>query len=75
VSVEALTAADKAMLMPYVYRLEAVEVYYTSELEAILQDIPIDSNERTRYWGVRLREAIFLMNQLLYAQILQEIRS
>jgi ligand-binding sensor domain-containing protein/signal transduction histidine kinase len=70
-----LSTSDKDFLSPYLPRFADLEVYYTTELEGILDAIPADENERLLHWKKRLRNAIFSMNQLLYEEILQEAKS
>jgi signal transduction histidine kinase len=68
-----LTQEDKAVLMPYLAQLKEQQVYFVSELENILRQIDFNQNERLSDWLLRLRNAIYTSNQVLYQQIINEI--
>jgi signal transduction histidine kinase len=67
-----LTPENKAILQPYWAELSKMEVYYTTDIDKILSNIPIN-NENMKIWEAKLKTAIRNFNQELYNQLIQQI--
>lgn len=69
-----LTKEDKKMLLDYYESLKKIEVYYTSDIEKVLQKIDFNQSENLKNWETELRKAIRNSNQILYNTLLEKIK-
>ncbi len=68
-----LTAEDKIFLAPYSEQFRALEVYYSTALNTLLQDINFKQSETLQAWEKQMENAIFTMNEAVYEQLIREI--
>jgi signal transduction histidine kinase/tetratricopeptide (TPR) repeat protein len=67
-----LSENDKIILKPFISELQKIEVYFTTDLEKILEKIPTENNQNLANWKAEIEKAIFNMNQSLYRQLLDD---
>jgi signal transduction histidine kinase len=68
---EALTEDDKRALSRHVQLLSELEVYETTNILAILDALPSDS-ETVKAWKKEVRKAVFACNAVRYAMLLRK---
>lgn len=69
-----LSQEAQQILQPFLPRFEQLEVYFSSELNQILDTINFNQNPSLKNWEKNMRQAIFTMNDAQYKQLLAELK-
>ncbi len=68
-----LSAQSIEILRPFLPELSKLEVYYASELEAVLSKIDFAQSQDLQAWEDELKTAIYNFNQVQYQHLLAQI--
>lgn len=71
----ALDAESKKILVDILPKFEELDVYYTSDLENLLEKIDFQQTENLEKWSEKLKNAIHNFNQELYKELIAQIRN
>ncbi len=65
-----LSDSDIEILKPYLYKLQKLLVYESSQIKAILKDIDQYNSDGLQEWVVNLKKSLFAMNEERYNELI-----
>ena len=68
-----LTPVDKEILKPFLSKLQELEVYESTDIEKVLEQIDFSKSENLGKWKKEMDNAVYAMNQEKYSKLIRMI--